>query len=258
MLDLTLACQLGMRYISLVEQKESERQRKDPERADPITRLIASRVREIRQQQRLSGAALGAAVRDLGLQGWVDSTVGKLETSRRESVTVRELLALAVALGVPPLWLLADPQAGTPVPIAEGIEADPWTALMWLTGNQPLAGPDGEGRHATAYLALFHLTTLARLLAQYHQFRKMLDLPMVSAPEGDVVVAEPGVITTFGDPTEMRRTTEAAEASTLRAIADRLGQFRALGLSVPPLPPEVCKRAVELGIDLPGQEGFTP
>src|SRR5580704_7701907 len=100
---LALACQPRMRYVSLVDRKESERQRKDPERADPITRLIAGRVREIRQQQRLSGASLGAAVRDLGLQGWVDSTVGKLETSRRESVTVRELLALAVVLGVPPV-----------------------------------------------------------------------------------------------------------------------------------------------------------
>ena len=222
-----------------------------------MTTVIAERVKTLRKQARLSGPALAAAMKERGF-AWNRTTVAKLETGHRESVSVAELLALAVILGVPPVWLLADPKAGTPVPIAEGIEVDPWTALMWLTGSQPLAGPDSESRHATAYLALSHLNTLARLLAQYHQFRKMLDLPMVSAPEGDVVVTEPGVITTFGDPAGMRRTTEAAEASTLRAIADRLGQFRALGLSVPPLPPEVCKRAVELGIDLPGQEGFTP
>jgi transcriptional regulator with XRE-family HTH domain len=241
--ELALACQQRMGYVSLVE-------RKDPERADPITRLIASRVREIRQQQRLSGAALGAAVRDLGLQGWVDSTVGKLETSRRESVTVRELLALAVVLGVPPVWLLVDPKAGTPVPVAEGIEVDPWTALLWLTGSQPLEGPGGDAWTSAQY-ALRPLVTLAKLLENYRRLQETFDMPMMSRTgAGDMVAV---------DPAEARRDLEATETRTLQSIANQLGQFRDLAhLPVPQVPPDVRKRAVELGIELPGQEGFAP
>lgn len=214
-----------------MERNDPERERKDPERADPITRLIASRVREIRDQQRLSGAALGAAVRDLGLTGWVDSTVGKLETRRRESVTVRELLALSVALGVPPVWLLADPKAGTPVPIAEGVEVDPWSALLWLIGRQPLAEPTGAAwNDAAAQLESFE--RLAGGLQSYDQQRNFWTKydDAVGPPQDEI------------------------DRLGLRAISDRLGIFEHYGWPVPPLPAHVRKRAAELGVELPGQD----
>lgn len=71
---------------------------------------------------------------------WNRTTVAKLETGRRESISVRELLALAVVLDVPPVWLLADPKQDGLVAIAEGLEVEPWSALLWLTGTQPLEG----------------------------------------------------------------------------------------------------------------------
>jgi transcriptional regulator with XRE-family HTH domain len=164
--------------------------------------------------------------------------VAKLETGRRESVSVQELLALAVVLGVPPVWLLADPKAGTSVPVAEGIEVDPWTALMWLTGNQPLEESGGVAWDS-AYCALRPLVTLARLLDSCRLLER--------AWAGEVV---------FGsDPVEARREVEAAEARTFQSIANQLEQFRILDyLPVPQVPSDVRKRAVELGIELPGQE----
>lgn len=267
-----LACQPETRYVPLVERRDPERERKDPERADPITRLIASRVREIRDQQSLSGAALSTAVRDLGLKGWVDSTVGKLETRRRESVTVRELLALAVALDVPPVWLLVDPESDAPVPIVEGRDVDPWAALMWLTGWQPLEGAGGDAwTRAEGTLDL--LVRLALSLKQYRLLRKASELsPMVrQTADGELIFN--GVVTGVDgngltissasdqdddDPAERRRKLEKTYGWTLRLIAGLLKQFSERNLPAPQMPPDMRGLAAELDIDLPGQEELTP
>jgi transcriptional regulator with XRE-family HTH domain len=205
-----------------------------------VTTVIAARVKTLRKQARLSGPALAAAMKARGF-AWNRTTVAKLETGHRESVSVAELLTLAVILGVPPVWLLAEPKAGTPVPIAQGIEVDPWRALLWLTGSQPLEEPGGDA-WTSAQHALRPLAELAKLLENYRLLQGVL--------AGDVVVGS--------DPAESRRDWEAAETRTLQSIADRLGQFRAHDLPAPQLPPEVLKRAAELHIELPGQEELAP
>jgi transcriptional regulator with XRE-family HTH domain len=221
---------------------------KDVDRATPITRLLGKRVAEHRKSIGMNQAQLGARMAELR-PSWSRSTVVKLENDKRESLAVEDWLALAVVLGVPPIWLLADPRDGEPVTIAEGTEVDPWTALRWLTGTQPLTEPGGDA-WASAYEPLRPLQHLARALEQYRMIRQTLDLRMVSA-EGDAVA---GVLSVHGDLAETRRTLEATEVAQLRAVADRLGQFRALGLPVPPVPPDVRQRAAELGIEL-HQEG---
>jgi transcriptional regulator with XRE-family HTH domain len=228
--ELALVCQRRTGYVSFVE-------RKDPERADPITRLIASRVREIRQQQRLSGAALGAAVRDLGLPGWVDSTVGKLETSRRESVTVKELFALAKALDVPPAWLLIDP-SGTPVPVVEGVELDPWSALMWMIGRQVIGEPAGTNWKSEELDLLSQVQrlweTLTELCGYLHRLK------------------------TFKLGERHREMLESMIREDLDQVRECLQHIADAGAAVPQLPAEVVKRAVELGIELPGQQEVAP
>jgi transcriptional regulator with XRE-family HTH domain len=185
----------------------------------------------------MNQAQLGARMAELR-PTWSRSTVVKLENNKRESVSLQDWLALATVLGVPPIWLLADPKAGTPVPIAGHGELDPWTALLWLTGSRPLKEPAGEA-WASAYSVLRPLVILARLLESYRLLQRVV--------AGDVVVGS--------DPVEARRDWEAAEASTLQSITDQLGQFSALHLPVPPVPADVRKRAAELGIELPDQEG---
>lgn len=202
-----------------------------------MTTVIAERVKTLRTQARLSGPALAAAMKERGF-AWNRTTVAKLETGHRESVSVAELLALAVILGVPPVWLLADPQAGTPVPIAGGIVVDPWSALLWLTGHQPLEEPGGDA-WATAQDTLRPLIALAKSLENYRLVQRVC--------AGEVVVGS--------DPAAAKGDWEAAEARTLQLIATQLGQFRKLGyLPIPQMPPDVRKRAAELGIELPGQE----
>jgi transcriptional regulator with XRE-family HTH domain len=220
-----------------------------------ITAVIAERVKQLRVKARLSGPALAAAMAERGIP-WNRTTVAKLENGHRESISVRELLALAVVLDVPPVWLLADPTVATPVSIAEGIEASPWTALMWFTGFRPLDELGEASAWAIASNALHQLNALARLLEQYRLIRRMTDAPMVGPqPVEGIVVAESGVLTIQGDPAEARQQLEATEVTLLRSIADRLDQFRALELAIPPVPMDVRKRAEELGIKLlPDQE----
>jgi transcriptional regulator with XRE-family HTH domain len=206
------------------------------DRADPITRLLGKRVAELRKSIGINQTELGARMTKLR-PGWSRSTVVKLERNKRESISLQDWLALAGVLGVPPVWLLVDPKAGTPVPIAGYGEVDPWTALLWLTGSQPLEDPGGDA-WANAYSVLRPLVTLARLLESYRLLQRVVT--------GDVVVGS--------GPVDMGHW-ETAEASKLQSIANELGQFRALQLPVPQVPPDVRKRAVELGIELPGQEG---
>lgn len=218
-----------------------------------VVAALAARVRDLRLSTGLSQVELGERMTEMGVE-WSRTTVAKLESGRRESVSVEELYALAQVFDVPLVWLLADPQSGRPVAISEGVEVDPWTALLWLTGFQPLGGRGGSA-WSSAYNALSQLNILARVLEQYRLIRRMLDVPMVPAqPAGEGAVADADVLTTLGDPAEARRQLEATEVTLLRSVADRLGQFRALNLPVPPVPPDVVKRATELGINLPGQE----
>lgn len=214
-----------------------EAPRRDGAPTRTLTAVIAERVKTLRGQARLSGPALAGAMNERGIP-WNRTTVAKLETGRRETVTVQELLALAAVLAVPPVWLLADPKAGTPVPIAEGVEVDPWTALMWMTGSQPLDG-SGEGAWASAHKALHQLNILASLVEQYRLFRRMIEM---------------GVITDVGEVAETRSVVRNGEMEVLREIGDHLGQFRALQLSIPPMPEDIRKHAAQLGIELPGQD----
>ncbi len=183
---------------------------------------------------------------------WNRTTVAKLETGRRETVTVQELLALALVLNVPPVWLLADPEGGSAVAVAEGVEADPWTALLWLTGWQPLE-ESGAGAWASANNAIRLLHALGSELMTWRSMRRATDVALVPAmiDQQDVPVGE---LPVWGDLEEARRQLDAPETAQLRAIADRLRQFRELQLPVPQMPANVGKRAAELGVELPGQD----
>jgi len=215
-------------------------ERRDPERADPITRLVASRVRALRTERGMSGAALGAAVHALGLHSWVASTVGKLETMRREALTIRELIALAVALGVPLPWLLVDPEAGTAVPIAKGVEVDPWTALLWLVGKEPLTDQPGPA-----------WDTAALPIRQAHQVSALVER------FGQVRMHRENVAALLPDRHDADRV-EEDERQERRILEDLTRPLRALvrlGFSPPPLPDDLIKRAAELDVELPARDG---
>ena len=76
-------------------------------RVDPATAFVAGRVRELRASAGLTGEQVAGAV------GWHRSTLVKLETGKRETITVQELLGLAGVLRVPVTALLPDQGCST-------------------------------------------------------------------------------------------------------------------------------------------------
>ncbi|WP_037870323.1 helix-turn-helix transcriptional regulator [Streptomyces sp. SPB074] len=99
---------------------------------------IAQRVREARRRKDYTAQQLADQLRALGV-AWDRATVTKLETGRRQGVSVVEWLALARALDVAPVHLLVPPSEirYKPVPAAE-YDAD--AVRAWVRGLAPLPG----------------------------------------------------------------------------------------------------------------------
>lgn len=79
---------------------------------DPNEAVVA-RMRELRKKRGLTAEQLGAAMTGVGIP-WNAGVVTKLETGRRKSISVVELLALAYVLDVAPVHLL--------VPVDDSVE----------------------------------------------------------------------------------------------------------------------------------------
>lgn len=199
-------------------------------RAHPVTAVIAGRVRALRESARMSGSVLAAEMANLGIP-WNRTTVAKLETGRRESVTVQELLALAVVLDVPAVWLLADPAAETPSPIAAGVERDPWPALMWMIGKEPLTDRPGTPWGAAA-LPMRWACQVATLVERFREVRTGNEISAAVLPGKE------------------RARQDEDERRVLRTLAAPLRRLRDLSFPAPALPADVLDRARELDVDL--------
>lgn len=209
--------------------------------AEAITAVIAKRVRTIRESAGMSQSNLADEVSELGIS-WKRSTVVNLETrapdsrgrgAGRDAISVQELFALAVALDVPPVWLLADPESTDLVPLATGgereIEMQPWSALLWLVGREPLDDIPG-GRYESARAALVQIQLVAQAL-------------------GAIRMTEDDRTSGRGLRAEDRPAEDERLLQQLRLPLERLAQW---GYPAPPVPAEVTRRAADRGMDLPG------
>jgi transcriptional regulator with XRE-family HTH domain len=192
------------------------------------TAAVAARVKQLRKNARLSGAALAERMAELGFR-WNQSTVAKLEAGRRRAITVDELKALAVVLDIPLVWLMADPKSETPVPIARGIEVDPWTALLWMIGEDRLPNIPWrlDGEWSEAVTALRIVRQVANDLANYH-------LNAMISMEDDV--------------------RDTQHQHILIGLRSHLDQLLAKQYPLPPLPDDVRRRARELRVSLPPED----
>ncbi len=223
-----------------------------PERAtaEPITALVADRVRELRNSSGLSQAELAAKMVKLGIP-WTRLTVVNLEkrskearerggAGGRDAVTAQELLALATVFDVPLPWLLIDPMAVSAVPIAKGVEVDPWTALLWLVGKEPLTDPPGP-TWDTASRVIGQACQVATLVERFGQLRTHRETVAALLPDGRDA--------------DRAAEDERQERRILEDLTRPLRALVRLGFSPPSLPDELLKRAAELDVELPGLAG---
>lgn len=205
---------------------------------DPVTHLIGKRLPALRQG--MSQEELGRRMSALGCEGWGRTSVQKLENGRRGSLSVRELLALALVFGVPPVLLVADPRTVDRVPVAAGVDLDAWTVLLWLTGEMTLVvGDDAVSPpqlEADQFAERWHHAAHAvRALENHEAMRQRYGVPT--------------------SPDLAQRVDEVSEALA-RQLADALTELtKSRPRSLPALPAEVLAAAQRAGVDLPGQDG---
>jgi transcriptional regulator with XRE-family HTH domain len=202
--------------------------------SEPLTGVIATRVRELRRHCRLSQDDLAKRMDALGVP-WTRATVVNLETratgsrskaAGRDSVSVGELFALASVFGVPPVWLLADVESGEPTPITKGLAVDAWSTLLWAAGRQPLSDDPGIWWHRVAPA----IATAFACASAIDQVRRN------QAASVDL---------------EDLDGRAERDRSALRVLAANLTTIAMAGLVLPPVPKDIHDRATELGVDLP-------
>jgi transcriptional regulator with XRE-family HTH domain len=117
------------------------------------TAVIAAKVRELRKDRGWSAEQLAARMRAAGIE-WTRLVVAKLETGRRQAVSVEELLSLAAVLGVSPLHLLVpplpqpqlaapgEPNDNAPYQVTPTQAVPCYQVRQWVRGYEPLPGAD--------------------------------------------------------------------------------------------------------------------
>jgi transcriptional regulator with XRE-family HTH domain len=102
---------------------------------------IGRRIKELRRRRGITAQGLADLVSATGVRcdRW---TVTKLETGRRQNVTVVELLAFARVLEVAPVNLLISPTNEGTFPVTPAECVDLREARAWFRGVKPLPNTD--------------------------------------------------------------------------------------------------------------------
>jgi transcriptional regulator with XRE-family HTH domain len=150
------------------------------EQTGPLTptAVVAARMHELRVKRGWSAAELARRMRAAGIP-WERIVVTKLETGRRASVSVAELLALAAVLNCPPVMLMtADErsQAGyrpgyvnPSYQVTPTMTEDMFTVRAWIRGAGPL-GEHDDPREYYAELPVDEFYTAAGEMSAQQRF----------------------------------------------------------------------------------------
>jgi transcriptional regulator with XRE-family HTH domain len=98
--------------------------------------VIGDRVRKIREARGMTRDKLAATLQDMGID-WTRLTVNRLEIGRRDNITVKELLALCLALDVAPVDLLVPAHlSDRSYQVAPKLTASAENVREWLRGEE--------------------------------------------------------------------------------------------------------------------------
>ncbi len=130
---------------------------------------LAARIREVRCARNLTVAQLAGHCAQLGEPRLTASVINNIESgrrhqdgSRRRHITVDELLALALALNAPPLYLLIPPDdMETPYPITSTEVLPRYQVAAWFAGVGPILQPMSSAGDTRLYYSERPLTESA-------------------------------------------------------------------------------------------------
>lgn len=104
------------------------------------TRRIGEQVRKLRGKR--SAQQVSDRTKDLGYHVG-RATISELETGRRKSIPVTDLVILAAALGVPPVSLIYPDIPDGPVEVLPGHSVSSSDAMQWFDGDRTLTQDSG-------------------------------------------------------------------------------------------------------------------
>jgi hypothetical protein len=115
-------------------------------------------------------------------------------------------------------------------------DRDPWSALLWLAGRQPVHEEPG-----------LWWTRIAPALGTVYAFRSAVEQVRRNHAVQAVLASDPEMAE------QMETLDELAEKDrrALRSLASSMLALRRGGFVLPPVPDDVRDRAGELGVDLP-------
>jgi hypothetical protein len=140
-----------------------------------VARQVAREVRRYRELQRprMSVQKLADKTDELGML-IPRSVLANLESGRRDTVSVAEVLVLAAALNIAPIDLICPVGFDKQTEMLPGGMVDPLSAVRWFTGEWKLDVRDGtwtmrtpgSGERSSANLLKYHDELISQLHAQ--------------------------------------------------------------------------------------------
>lgn len=183
-----------------------------------IAKVIAGEVKRYRHERGLSAQQLAERCAALGAE-FPRAVLANLETGRRETVSVAEVLVLAQALDISPMLLIVPLGRHATAEILPDVEMQAWDATRWIGGTAKLSNQPGQGLQVGA-------ADDDSVIVQFHYHDQLVEDWRESAGEG----WEDGGT---GQIVKMR----SLIARSLRELRSRM---RKSGLIPPPLPPDLA------------------
>lgn len=194
-----------------------------------LAAAIGRRVKDLRKGQGFSAQTLAERMADLGIP-WKREVVANLETGRRATVGVDELLALAIVLDVPHTTLLVNPY-DSEVMLTPTTPMHPVAALLWLVGEVPFRSMLGPWNLASAPIRLA---------------RRFFENSTIAARELDML----RMLTTEDQPgSESRRQLRDDHVTDYLSRLNRdVNEMRAEGYAVPEIDTRLVDEARQRGV----------
>jgi transcriptional regulator with XRE-family HTH domain len=204
--------------------------------SDRVAAQIAAEVRRYRQQARMSTQQVADECEKRGLT-IKRSVLANLESGRRTTLSVPELLVLADVLRVPPLILLFPIGLQEATEVLPGVTADPWHAAQWFMGATGDPG-DPSAERPPGGRALWYWQEHDRYAAIVRDAHERLGRAV------DSYEASQAAFEATSTEIERRQELARSEARHLSTAAMALQSLREtiaqVGLLPPPLSPDVA------------------